>query len=255
MKTLDKFLALLYPSRCVFCGDIIRAARDGVCSKCEKRLPRGPKMLIRGDYHEGVTAALLYDGAVRSAFLRYKFGGESLNADVFGAILADCVSERLPGRFDVITWAPLSRKRRRRRGYDQAELLAKVLGRRLGIPVVRLLEKSHDTAANSSLGAELRRGNVAGAYEPTGEICDRRILIVDDVYTTGATMSECARTLLLAGAESIVGAAFAVASPDDEPREDEMTDTGGLKAALSGNNDDKLRGTVPRDDFPNKEGT
>ena len=123
------------------------------------------------------------------------------------------ISRDLPTA-DVITWVPVSRKRRRARGYDQVELLAKAVGPELGIPVEPLLEKFRDNRANSGLKTPAeRRANVLGVYkviEPE-RLHGKRVLLLDDIVTTGATASECARVLLTAGAEEVIFAAVAAA--------------------------------------------
>ena len=114
--------------------------------------------------------------------------------------------------FDLVTWAPVGRKRRRKRGYDQAYLLAKQACKMLAVEPVRLLKKKSGVTPQSRLdSAERRRANIAGAYKAVN--CDlirnKRILVIDDIVTTGATLSECAKTLLLAGAEDVCCATLA----------------------------------------------
>jgi len=105
-----------------------------------------------------------------------------------------------------VTWAPLSRKRLRERGYDQAEILARGVGDQLSIPAVSLLEKVRHTQAQSDLKEESRRrANALNAYrlKPGAVVAGKSVLLVDDVVTSGATLSKCARVLLQAGAESV----------------------------------------------------
>lgn len=206
-------LNLIFPAKCVLCGDIIDAFREEICLKCKASLPWAGLAVAHGNYHEGVISALRYEGKVRDAFLRYKFSGQYWLSEPFGELLAEIVDMQLKGRFDVITWAPVSKKRKRQRTYDQAELLAKSVGKCLkDVPVVPGLLKTRHTKANSSLSdADGRRENVKDAYEALPGTENRRILIIDDVYTTGATLSECAKTLMLGGAESVICATLAYA--------------------------------------------
>ena len=107
---------------------------------------------------------------------------------------------------DIITWVPLSRKRKRSRGYDQAKLIADAFARRTGIPCRGLLKKIKNTAPQSGTDSrEERRTNIADAYMPLcpEEISGRRILLMDDIVTTGATLSECAKVLTRAGAKDV----------------------------------------------------
>ncbi len=117
----------------------------------------------------------------------------------------------------MISWVPVSPLRHFTRGYDQSQLVAKALARELGASSVKVLKKIHHTPPQSGLkDAAQRKANVLGVYQvcTPGVIAGKRILLIDDVVTTGATASECARTLLAAGAKEIVLAAIAAASND-----------------------------------------
>ena len=114
--------------------------------------------------------------------------------------------------FDLLTWVPVSARRRFCRGYDQVGLLARALGRELGIKPQRTLRKVRHTPAQSTLsGAEQRKANVLGAYRVVNPraLQGKRVLLLDDIITTGATLSECARTLEAAGAARVLGASVA----------------------------------------------
>jgi ComF family protein len=122
-------------------------------------------------------------------------------------LISQAVSDHLQGKFDLISWVPVSRQRKRERGYDQCFLLAKELGRILEQEPVELLRKEKNIQPQSRLkDAAERRANVMGVYcVPWPErVRGKRVLLVDDVVTTGSTLSECARALLMAGAEDVV---------------------------------------------------
>ena len=107
---------------------------------------------------------------------------------------------------------PLSPQRERKRGYDQARILAENAGAALGLAPVRLLRKVRHVSPQSRITApEERKANISGCYEVTGPeaVKGKRILIIDDIITTGSTVSECARMLLLAGAEEVNAASLA----------------------------------------------
>lgn len=214
MGLFSVVLDLLFPPKCVFCGSLIGKKTEGLCRACAEKLPylRGAAARATGDYFTVCVSPLKYDGHVRRSILRYKFHGATENAEVYGRILADCIREHLSGRYDLITWVPLSRRRKRDRGYDQAMLLAMATALSLSDVAVETLVKSRHVQPQSSLGGrEERRANVSGVYEvPDPDlIAGKRILLIDDIITTGATLSECARTLLLAGAESVACATLA----------------------------------------------
>ena len=126
---------------------------------------------------------------------------------------SQCAQDHLTQTVDVVTWTPLSRRRKRKRGFDQAELLARTAAGEMGLPVRKLLEKRTDNGPQSHLEDEAaRRANVQGAYRLTGEdLSGLRVLLVDDVVTTGSTMGECARLLLEGGAAEVWGLTLAQA--------------------------------------------
>jgi ComF family protein len=122
------------------------------------------------------------------------------------------IQKEYPDGFDCLTWIPVSRIRKFTRGFDQVELLAQAVGRELGITPVPMLKKiRHNRRQSSIAGQAQRRANVLGAYriENALEIQDKRILMLDDILTTGSTASECARMLLTAGAKEVHCAAMA----------------------------------------------
>ena len=120
---------------------------------------------------------------------------------------------------DVLTWAPISRLRKFRRGYDQVELFARVVAEELGMELTPTLRKIRHTKPQSTMGdASHRRANILGAYEVIDPalVRDKRVLLLDDIVTTGPTASECARMLLTAGAKEVKLATLAVASHEKQ---------------------------------------
>lgn len=119
-----------------------------------------------------------------------------------------------PEGFDLLTWVPISFRRKLSRGYDQVELLAKAVGRELGMEPVRLLRKTRHNPPQSGIAGEAqRRANVLGVYQVTDPemLKGKRVLLLDDIVTTGATAGECARMLLTMGAKEVHFGAVAVA--------------------------------------------
>ena len=213
MGVLSGLLDLLFPPRCVFCRKLVRSGKDLICADCRASLPyTRAGGAQHGDHYSVCIAPLYYEDKVRESLLRYKFHGASGYADAYAELLADCIRENLAGRYDLISWVPLSRKRLRERGYDQAMLLALNTALRLDDVAVSTLKKVRDVQKQSTVGSEeKRRANIAGAYEASDPelIAGKRILLVDDIVTTGATLSECAATLKAAGAAEILCAAVA----------------------------------------------
>ncbi len=209
MSIREFLLDLFFPPHCVFCG---RGGISGICPHCEAHLPRREKPIRTGGGFGRCAIPLYYEDMVRTGFLRYKFSGVRSAAEHYGKILAECVAEEFSGEFDLITWAPISRKRMRERGYDQAELLAREMAKVWQSEPIALLRKKRDNPPQSgSKDAAFRRANVLGVYEAVEQdkIKDARILLVDDIMTTGATMAECVRVLKDAGAKQVVCAALA----------------------------------------------
>ena len=131
----------------------------------------------------------------------------------FCGLIAGCAAEHFSGAFDTVTWVPVSPRRLRQRGYDQARLLAESACRLWETKPLPLLRKTvHNPAQSGLKEAAARRANVLGVYEAVDpeRISGHRILLVDDICTTGATLAECARVLREAGAADVVCAAAAL---------------------------------------------
>ena len=213
MGFISSLLDLLFPPKCVFCGRVLNKGDDGLCDKCIEALPfadNGGRQ--DGDAYDFCVSPLYYRGTVRKSILRFKFRGMSSYADVYGRLLAGCIKEHPDIGYDIISWVPLSSKRKRSRGYDQAMLLALATALELNDVAAETLIKPHDVQAQSELvGKEERSANISGAYAVTDPelIAGKCVLLIDDVVTTGSTLSECARVLLSAGASRVVCASLA----------------------------------------------
>ena len=135
---------LLFPPKCPFCGKVQDV--PGICPDCEKDLPwiPGAEALREGPGGLRCAGAVWYEKTVRDALLRLKFQGASEIAEPLGELIARCAAEQFGGEFDTVTWVPVSKKRLRKRGYDQSELLARSACRFWDIQPVRLLEKKVD---------------------------------------------------------------------------------------------------------------
>ena len=206
---LNRLADLFFPPKCVFCRRLLREGETGFCRGCRQKLPWAADPVFHGPFFDAGVAPLRYEAMARDSLLRYKFGGMYRYADVYGALLAVSIAAELEGPFDFVTWVPVSRKRKRRRGYDQAQLLAAAAAERLGLPLRAVLEKTIHTPPQSGLQeADQRRANVLGAYRATEDLSGCRILLIDDVVTTGATLSECAGVLRQSGAADVSCAAL-----------------------------------------------
>ena len=208
MSIFSGFLDLLFPPRCAFCGKVLKTGETGMCKKCEDTVSRTRNGGMRGgEFFTVCVSPLYYEGRVRDAVLRFKFHDATYYAELFGSLMALCIQENLAGRYDLITWVPLSEKRLKKRGYDQAMLLAMSAALKLDDAPVELLKKHTDVPAQSGVGSpEKRRANISGVYAVVDEdlVRGKRILLIDDVITTNATLSECAKTLRYSGASGVV---------------------------------------------------
>jgi len=213
MGFISSFLDLLFPPKCVFCSRVLDKTDEGWCDRCTESLPFTDNYGRQdGEAFDFCVSPLYYTGVVRRSILRYKFRGASQYADVYGKFLAGCIRENPDIEYDIISWVPLSDKRERSRGYDQAMLLALATALELDDVAVETLKKPRDVQAQSELGGKAERSaNISGAYVvPDPEIISgKRVLLVDDVVTTCSTLDECARVLLSAGASGVLCAALA----------------------------------------------
>lgn len=204
----------LFPPKCILCGRLLEKEELDLCHGCRVEAPEYPSGKTKLQFLDSFAAVWYYEGNVRRSLLRYKFYHARNLAGGYGRLLAMKLQKEHPEGFDVLTWVPVSRLRRLRRGYDQVELLARAAGREMGMTPVPLLKKIRNNRPQSGIvGAAQRRANVLGVYRlAQGQNVEgKRILLLDDILTTGATASECARVLLTAGAEEVHCAVLAAA--------------------------------------------
>lgn len=207
LKALAK---LFFPPRCVWCGRILDEGDE--CAACLADLPRVRGRQASKEFYSAVSAPFLYTGRVRESIVRMKFRRKQSYIAVYARYLSDTIREELAGEYDLITFVPVSRRRKRERGFDQAELLAARTAALTGDEFAAALRKTRDNGRQSRLRDEAaRRANVSNCYKCVMPVEGRRVLLIDDVITTGATVSECARTLLMAGARDVTAACVAVA--------------------------------------------
>lgn len=189
------------PPICPSCGASLPGnATARLCSRCLTRRPRFDRARACAVYAGSSAAPTALDRAIH----RYKYGGDVTLAAVLGRLMA----ERCPYTVDhdLIVPVPLHRARLRSRGFNQSLLIARPLARACRIPISPfVLSRRRATVPQVGLGERDRRRNLAGAVEVRdhAEVRSRSILLVDDVYTTGATANECARALRAAGARRI----------------------------------------------------
>jgi ComF family protein len=217
-RSLSRLLAAtLFPPRCCLCS-FPGASRDlDLCDHCQAALPwddtAGPEL-----------AALRYEHPVDELVRQLKYQGVIANARVFGALLAGVVRARGVALPRLLVPVPLHPARFRERGFNQAAAIARFAGRLLEIPVAGYaMRRMRDTPSQTLLGVVERHRNVSGAFELRGGRAQRRLIdaghvaVVDDVTTTGSTLTELRTTLLAAGVARVDGWAVARALPRQEP--------------------------------------
>lgn len=225
-KRLPKVIKdILYPENltCDICGEELRVdTRYNICAKCVDDLP-----FIDGEIclNCGVTidneaqycdrcqnnpslfkinrSPLIYDGKARDMIHALKFGGKKYLVKTIGAMMADTfLKYRMEG--EIIVPVPMTKADERKRGFNQAELLAYEVGARLNIPVLPALAKIRETSMQKELAGKERAENLTDAFEVVyPQVKDRKILLVDDIFTTGATADQCAKALLKAKCKEV----------------------------------------------------
>jgi len=142
-----------------------------------------------------------YEGTLRKLIHLFKYSGIRRMAEPLAALLAGALPR--DRRFDLVAPVPLHWRRKWQRGFNQSELLGRAIGRARGIPVRNVLRRGVATRAQAGLSNAQRRENVAGAFRARRRVAGLRVLLIDDVMTTGATLGACARALKKAGAKSV----------------------------------------------------
>ena len=203
-KITDNLLGVFFPRKCPFCGKL--TGKTLLCETCGAALPRCEEIRQGADF-DRCTAPLYYEGPVRDAILAFKFKAKLGGLDAFGRLMAQTAAERYSGEFDAITWVPVSKKRLKKRGFDQARYLTASMCVDWHVAPLETLRKVTDNPPQSGLDdAAARRANVLGVYEAVSpeQFAGKRLLLVDDICTTGATLGECARVLKAAGAAEVL---------------------------------------------------
>lgn len=206
MKCLQWIASLLFPPKCVLCGNLLTKEETDLCRTCREQTPEYPIGKRKPQFLDSFLCVWYYEEYPRLSLLRYKFGGRAHYCHAYGRLLAMKIQREYPEGFDCLTWVPVSTLRRFTRGFDQVERLAQAVGQELGMDCIRTLRKIRNNHRQSGIKGEAqRRANVLGAYLAVNDskIQGKRVLLLDDILTTGATAGECARVLLTAGAKEV----------------------------------------------------
>lgn len=210
-------LDLLFPPKCILCKKLLSREETDICHHCRQNTPEIEKTKFKLSFVAGWTALWYYKDDARLSLLRFKFGSKRSYALPYGRLLAMHLRQKGFDQYDVLTYVPVAPLRKYLRSYDQVELIARAVAKELDATLVPTLQKTRNTPPQSGFkDVSQRRANVLGVYKikDPALIRGKRILLLDDVITTGATVSECARVLLTAGAKEVYCAAMAAANQD-----------------------------------------
>lgn len=224
MNLFKPLLDLLFPPGCVFCAGrlaegmtallICRSclaeipAPESCCSKCAQPLESSQESCRKCSglvfAFSGACTVQVYSGLVKTAIHNYKYNGRKGMASTFGGLMAQQVKLSGWPEIEAIVPVPLHHSRLSERGYDQALLLAQVVAAELRLPLKKALLRKSATPSQTKLFARERWENVSQAFElAAGQALPARLLLVDDLLTTGATAHFAAQTLLAGGAKEV----------------------------------------------------
>ncbi|MFH1387354.1 MAG: ComF family protein [bacterium] len=198
MNIFDELLNLIFPPKCEVCR---RGSPEALCGECFSQIKFMKPNL-------GIYSATAYDGVIKESIHRFKFNKRKKLAEPLGVLLVNYLGHK-PGlkidELDGIIPVPLHEKRMRERGFNQVELLASTLTKYFELPVTPALERLKNTHPQFDLQRDARLNNVKGAFRVINPkaVYNKKVLLLDDIYTTGATISECGRVLKNAGAKRV----------------------------------------------------
>ncbi len=226
---IRRLVAVVLPERCVFCGDVIPplqvccdTCRDTllivappICPYCGRA--KGDCICRKRRYaYDKVAAPFYYQDAGKAGVLRLKRHDDPQAIDYFADQMAAVVRREYQHvTIDGITYVPMTKRDKRKREYNQGQLLAQALSKRLNVPMLSVLEKLYETTAQKATEPCYRSGNVLGVFDVTDQeaVRDKTILLVDDLFTTGATLHECAKMLKIYGAKEVPVVTLCVGKP------------------------------------------
>lgn len=204
---LDYILEVVFPSVCGICGKL---SKDDLCKKCEINIKENQIKLIsqyKNTHFDECIHMYKYEGIIREKIIEYKFQDKSYLYKTFSKMILK--NEKMCGilkKYDIIIPVPIHRKRKKKRGYNQTELIVNFLGKQLNLEICKnVLFKSKNVISQSELNKVDRKNNVKDAFiiKNAVKVNNKKILLFDDVYTTGSTVEVCSRILKEAGASKV----------------------------------------------------
>jgi ComF family protein len=214
---LDFILDMVYPPRCVFCDDVIPIGKPKwFCERCLPKIISSYSSVKKiGEPDAECYCVFTYDDIIGTAIKRGKYGGRPDYFRGFAKLMAEFYEKNIKSEVDFIAPVPLHKKREAARGFNQAVILSKELSKLIGITCATdLLKRVKYTVPQSSLpNSEQREENVKNAFcfNKKYEIISKKIMLADDIYTTGNTIKACSKILKENGASEVWG--FCIATP------------------------------------------
>ncbi len=208
---------LIYPPVCGICD---RICKKHLCKECDIDLKKYEINEIedvkndKSKYYDYQVKTFKYKGKVRSKIIDYKFNEKSYMYHTFQKMITK--NEKIYSflkKYDIILYVPMFKKQEHKRGYNQTYLIAKEIGKTLGIPIEKNnLTKIKDTKKQSTLTKEERKTNVKNAFviEKPERIVNKKVILFDDIFTTGNTVNECSKVIKMAGAKEVAILTIAV---------------------------------------------
>lgn len=204
---LDKILEIIFPNVCGMCG---RINKNNLCPQCKiklKEITKANIIKVKNKNFTYLAYLFKYDGIIREKILKYKFKDSAYLYKTFSEIIIK--NKKMCGfikKYDIIIPVPIHKKRYKERGYNQSELLAKEIAKILEIPMEKhVLIKELNNTPQSKLSKQERKNNAIGVYKTINnqKIINKKVILIDDIYTTGSTANECSKMLKQAGASEI----------------------------------------------------
>lgn len=221
MSIKDFLISCIFPKRCAICDEVINY-NDEVCNCCVAEFPANSSVrcipYAESDEVYRCFSPFIYRGKLREVLLRFKFHNHTKCVNFFSREIAKKLCSSCDvSTVDYICFVPMTEKSTLERGYNQSEILAKSLGKCMGIPVKDVLSKVRETPVQHSLSAKARERNLFSSFslrEGT-EVKNKNFILCDDIITTGSTLKECLRVLKNGGADNVICCTIAASAGTD----------------------------------------